>query len=616
MAAKSSSAVGLVIRDFDKARKHHDVFRQKIRRRYNAYRGILEKRSDAAQWTSKLHPPYILQVVETTVANIVDPNPRMRVRPRPKSLDSERLQQHLDGAKTLERLLFYEFDVDHFAEKQRPYVLQGLITGLSVGKCYWHSREGKIKSLGTRHAPIHDVYGVPIGAYSYLEEQEDSGYLHDDPCFEVIDARDFLWHEAAVSVERSPFLIHRTWPTFDELKELEREGLYKNVEGLRETRDFQDELSDRELELHESDRTKDRIELIEYWRKSDQRVITVANRSVLLSDRPWPFWHKEYPFVVTSSLPDLFRIPGISQVELLAELQEMLWTLSNQRIDNLSLINNAIILIRSDVDNPDDFEFAPGEKWMVEDPAQVTMWTPNPMSAEVSLSAEALIKGDIQNITGGMPFASGTESQTVDQKTATGVSIVASLAQRLLAAKKQHYMWAWKRVGEQFISLLQQFMRDPRLIEIIGSDGMRKFEEVSPEQVQGRYDVVIEPMTESLMRQERRAEAQAKLQVAIAAAPIMQAVGQPLNLKAFAEDYLEAFDVLDKERYFATAQPALPGGQPGSNQFAPPGQPGGNSLGVTAPQATDATSPSNQTSLSPEQFLQRNLAMRGGGRNF
>jgi len=46
-------------------------------------------------------------------------------------------------------------------------------------------------------------------------------------------------------------------------------------------------------------------------------------------------------------------------------------------------------------------------------------------------------KGDMQNVSGGMPFMSGVATQTLDQKTATGVSIVTTIAQRMVAAQKQ-----------------------------------------------------------------------------------------------------------------------------------------------------------------------------------
>ena len=91
---------------------------------------------------------------------------------------------------------------------------------------------------------------------------------------------------------------------------------------------------------------------------------------VVLDSRPNPFRIKRKPFVVCSGMPDAFQIVGISVVESLAQLQEYLWTLQNQRLDALRLLTNVITIIRSDVDDPDSFEFYPGAQWIVEDPAR------------------------------------------------------------------------------------------------------------------------------------------------------------------------------------------------------------------------------------------------------
>ena len=614
MAAKSERPASLdqVVADFEDCRKYHDVFRQKADKRYSAYRGLLERRSDAAQWQSQQHPPLVLQVVETSIANIVESSLKFRVRPRPKSLDVETLQAHLDGARTMERLLTYEMDVDAISEKQRPFVLQGLITGLSVGKCYWRSREGTTRSLQTVHEPVYGDLGH-VGTVPRIRETSTKGFLYDDPTFEVVNVKDFFWHEASIDVCSAPWLIHRVWKTFDELKKLEADGVYKDIDKLKESREFGRE-QDRNPELfYDANRTKDMVEVLEYWNKNKNQRVTVANRAVLIQGpEKFPFWHGEYPFVVTSSMPDLFRLPGVSQVETLVDLQEMLWNLMNQRLDNISLLNNAIVLIREDVTDPDSFDFAPLERWLVPDMDAVRTLEMNPLPAQISLEAEKLLAGYIQNVSGGGVFAGGTETQSVDQKTATGVSIITSLAQKMLASKKQNYVWAFQRVGNQFIQLIQQYMRDPKVIEIVGSDGATSFHEVSPEQVQGRYDVIAEPLNESLMRQERRAEAQTLFTMAVQAAPVYAAIGQPLNMKAFMDDLLDTFDKQDRERYFSQQPQQLP--PQGQQQPAQAGAQGPGGI-TNVDLAAGPMSPSHPASLSGQSHLQQALAMLGGGRN-
>lgn len=614
MATKDQEAtVSKCVKEFDECRKHHDNFTSKVEKRYNAYEGILEARSTAAQWTSKLHPPYLLHIVETHVANMIDDRVRFRVRPNPRMANPMEIETLQAGGRALEILLRYQLELDNFNEKQRPYALQNSIAGLTVGKTYWRNEEGTKKRLRNETVPVMGPLG-PIGSYDHKYISEEAHVKHDEPTFEVVNVLDFFWHEAAVSLERSPYVFHRVWMTFDELKNLEEAGVYKNVDDLKESRPQTGDRSEYGKDLFPNeDRTKDMIEVLECW-YADGSVCTVANRKVLLRENKNPFWHGQYPFVVCSTTPRLFRIPGVSIVERLADLQEMLWTIQNQRIDNVQLLNNVITLFRSDVDDPDAYEYAPGEKWLVEDPSQVSQLKIDSTPAQISMPAEAMLKGDMQNVTGGLPFASGTDSGSIDQETATGVSIITSLAQKLLAAQKQQITYSYQHLGQLWVELNQQYVREPRLAQIIGEDGAATFEQIDPELIQGGYVFGIEATTESLMRQERRAEAQAKLQMFAEIAPMAVQMGIPLNGKAFVDDWLRAYDIDDTERYYsAQPQPGMQAapGQPG--QGAPPGQEGPG--GVTGPSAYDASSPSNQMSNSPEVFMQRAQAAGGSGQN-
>jgi hypothetical protein len=364
----------------------------------------------------------------------------------------------------------------------------------------------------------------------------------DDPCAEVIDVRDLILHQAAVSVEKALRITHRVFYTFDELKRLEQQGVYENVDLLKESRDVSTEiLSQRERDLFDVDRTKDKIEVIEQWRVQPDgslKVISVGNRKVELRNKPNPFWHGRYPFQVCSGTPDLFRIPGISDIEAIEQLQEMMWTLQNQRIDNLQLLNNAIVLIADDVDDPDLFEFAPGEKWLVSRPDQVSFLKVDPMTAQLSLQAESQLKADLQAISGGAPWLSG-DNTSANANTATEASLLTTMAQRRVAAKKQFYIQDDAKVGEMFLLLDQQFLTEPRYVDIVGMNGSDGYDIIDPANFRDLdLKIDVEALDESLMRQERKAESTAKLQVALQAAPLFAAIpGTPgLNLQAFMDD--------------------------------------------------------------------------------
>ena len=590
---------------FEEDSKAHDIWVKKVDRWYRSWRGVLERSSPASEWRSTLHPPYILQIVETLVAGLIDPHPTWKVKARQRMSSAEELHSIAEGAKALEILLAAQRDSDGMLLKQRTHRLQGVIAGMSVWKTRWTLEERLVSRNEQVLEP--DDLGFPREVSRSFEALEPS---KDDPSVEVVDVRDWIPHESAKDVATAQRITHRVWLSFDDLKELERQGVYRNVNKLSEERNSSaDKLASRETDIFTVDRTKDLIEVLECWIEGGSRVVTFApDQRVLLADRPNPFAHGKFPFIVCAPIPDLFRMQGMSIVELVEDLQEMLWTLQNQRLDNLELLNNLIIKQRegSLLETP---IFAPGEVWLMDDISAVEALQLPSFPSEISLQSEGLIKADIQNIPGASPALLGqAESQ---EQTATEISLLTNLAQRRLSMQKFQFTLADKAVGEQWIELNKQFLTEERYVAIVGEDGDEGWVLIHPEFF-APYDwkIDVEQMDESMLRQERLAETQSRFQVAAAAAPLMAMIKQPLNMRAFLEDLLDAAGVQDKDRYFSVAsqQPPMAPGQPGQNgQPAPPSLESG-----TAPQAIDANSPSNAFSQSPVASMQRMLAGSGG----
>lgn len=603
------------LKDFEEDSKSHDQWVNRVDRWYRAWRGVVERNSRAGDWRHQLYPPYLLQIVETLVAGTVDPSPKWMVKPRPRMASLEEIAQLRDGAKALEYLLTYQRDMDRMIQKQRTHRLQGLIAGLTLWKTYWRYSEKTVKKQ--QSMTHYDEAGAPFVQTAEVDVIEPH---EDEPCVEVVDVRDFIWHEAARDIQSAKRLTHRVWMTYEELKALERDGYYSNVSQLKESRSFTEQLASRETDLFNADRTKDMIEVLECWTDGGKRVVTIGNRNVVLRDRKNPFDHGMYPFIASSPIPDLFRIPGISVVELVVDLQEMLWNLQGQRHENLELINNAIVLIREDTLDANSFVFAPGEQWLVPDENAVKILEMPTFPAQVSVEAEQLIKADIQNIPGASPALLGQAGP--NEQTATEVSLLSNLAQRRLAQQKWQFTVADIEVGEHWIELNKQFLTEERFVAVVGADGEEGWELIRPESFKhGNFSIDIGQMDESLVRQERLAEAQARFQVALQAVPAMAAIGTPLNMVAFLEDMLEAAGVQDKERYLsASPQPAVlqqqagQGGQMGGGQGMAP-TPEDMMSGATSPLATSISSPSNPFSQSPVANMQRLLSSQGGAVN-
>ena len=626
---ENADALNLVVRAVEKCeRDYHDELVRKIEKRYLAYRGLVEVSSQSddpsESWRSEVTPPYVLQTCEGMLATMLEPSPRFDVQPRPRPDEPlPDILQRVVSVDAISDTLRYALDRDQFAEKQREFMQQDMIAGISVLKSYWHTEKRDVAKLAAHSLVIADAFGQAYDQVTvYRESEGEETLVVDDACCEVRDVRDFFWPSQAPSVAKAEYLIDRTWESYSSLKRKSGDGYYdyQNVEKLKSGQGVSSvsttsDLTAREMRLRNIDRTKNLIEVLEYW--TPERVITVGNRTVVLKDRPNPLWMGRLPFVVCAGMPDAFQIPGLSVVEALGQLQEMLWTLQNQRLDVVRMLANLITLVRSDVDDLDSFVWEPGAQWLVEDPGQIGTLPIDPAAANITLEAEGLLKGDLQNIMGGLPLNSGVNSQNVDQSTATGVSIITTIAQRIIQARKQHYLWAYASLGKQFLLLYQQFLREERVVRIVGKAGAQAYRTITPMEIQGDYDVMIDVTSDSLMRQERRAEAQSLLQIAATVQPVFAQSGAPLNLKAFMEKALDAYDVLDKERYFMPAQAAAAAAgapQPGQQQQTPPPlTPPSSGGGVTNPGlAAGALSPSNEASLSSERMMQRMLAMNGG----
>ena len=158
----------------------------------------------------------------------------------------------------------------------------------------------------------------------------------------------------------------------------------------------------------------------------------------------------------------------------------------------------------------------------------------DPTAATITLQAEALLKGDLQNIMGGLPYGSGgaTRAGASTRRRRPAISIITSIAQRIIQARKQHYLWAYAKLGQALPPALPAVPpRRPRRQDHRASTARTVWRQITPLEIQGDFDVTIDVTSDSLLRQERRAEAQALLQLLAGTQQIAAMSGTPLNLQ-------------------------------------------------------------------------------------
>lgn len=627
---KEREQLASVVKRFDSCKKHHDQFVRRYERLERSYRGILEPKSKAASWRNVITPPYAFNLVETVVANTIEEGLRFQAVPTPyPGMQLEEAQHLLRQAETVELALAHEHAQDDMDSKQRPFFLSDAICGRAVAMPRWAYHSGPAVTQKVINDPVyHPQTEELIGHVPQLIWEQEQKVISDRSTLEILDPRDFILHESAKELQPfepggAQYVIHRCWYSFEQLKQMERGGYVKDIDKIKDTQDQSGDegYSDRERRLWNINRAKDLVEVLYLWEYKDGLIwmTAVANKKVLISAKAIsPFTHGKYPFVIGSSMPGLFTTVGMSTVELVEKLQEMLWTLQSQRLDNIELINNAILLIRADIDDPEAFEWFPGARWPVASPSDVESFTPPYQLAGLTLEAESVLKGDLQNVTSAAPFAGGVSSN-IDQGTATGVSIVMNNAQRALQARKNQAMKGLLREADMRLANMQQFLSDKRLAYTVGQDNVPIFKEIDRVDILGSFRFTLKSGSDSMMRQERRQEGLQWLQVLAGLAPVMAATQTPLNLKELVKWSAEKWDIYDSDRFFS-AQPAAlgaaqapDGGGGGGSPTPPDGEP---NLGITSSQAVDAQSPSatGGISASPATFAQRALAMGGAGK--
>lgn len=510
---------------FKKAEDFHNSlvpFWDKGDEAFQAVLSYLPKKNEPTvnQWQSSLSPPYVAQVIEIISSNLIDDEIEADLIPHDPAYE--------DGAKAHECLLSDQMEKDHFRESVVPYWLQLLVRGITCCKVPWIQ--------DWEQCWYEDENGNQTSRWEVVKDQ---------PGFVTCDIKNIYWDPAASSMKDMRYLFYDTWDTLDNLKELADEGpngedpIYKNIDKVK---NYGEDIGQGKLAGNPDRDFSNRVRVTEMW--TPHRLVVVANMKTVIRDEPNPFIHCQIPFAIATGSPKLFRVEGRSVADFIGDLQKMLWEFMNQKIDNARLMNNAIVLIReSGVDDLKKFQAFPGARWPVMNPQDVKFWEPNPAIIQNSVEIESNIKEDILNLSGAVAYLSGASTESIDNTTATGISIVNSGAQKRLLRIKQQGLFGIERAFNLMIKSNQQLISRPVQLRIQQKFGGHEWIKVMPGQLQGSYEYRVRSTVESLNRQEKRAEISTLIQQVVSNAPIVMQMDPTLEF-----DFLELFTLLF-ERY-------------------------------------------------------------------
>jgi hypothetical protein len=457
--------------------------KEKWDRFYKAYRSYLDERS--YPWQSNLFIPYAFSTIETIAPRMVANNPQIDVMPREPNDEQY--------AKIMGQLVDYQWEEMDAQSVLNDAVKECLIYGTAILKVYWETEEADV---------IEKVEVDPTMPELGVVEATEKKTLYDAPKVELVDLYDFIWDPKGVDMESCRWVAHKSHRTLQYLQDMAAKGKYKNIHLLEnETaiRMDDDKSSRRNTQgvgvyddITRDEDGKRYIEVLEYW--EDDRVVTVANRSVIIRDEKNPFRHGKKPFVrlVDQAIPHEFA--GIGEIEPVETLIYELNSRRNQRMDNITLALNRMWKVKngSGVDEDELVSDAGGVIHLDDMNGLEPLVMPDVTGS--SYQEETLIKADIQQTTGVSDFTRGTGSDALANDTATGISLIQEAGNSRFRLKIRNMEMAIKDIGRMMVSMNDQYITDDKVIRIMGDEGA-EWATIKPADMRSYFDVRVEAGT-------------------------------------------------------------------------------------------------------------------------
>lgn len=549
-----SEIASKIVERFKKAETAQDSLFKKFDRFYKAYRCYVK--DSIYPWRSKVFDPVVFYAIETLIPQVMNRDPKLLALPREES--------DIEKAKVVEELLDYQWNNPAFEDSMyvrlSRFLREVFICGTSVAKIPWKYQQRLVKG---REYQTDTVSGESLGHKESMKNK----VIFDDPNFEHIDIFDFFIDPLAETLDNARYIIHRKYVTLSELEESNKGRgveVYKNLDQLKGKEGSYDDSTYKINRLDVigtnnsyAQTSKDgKIEILEYW--ENDKVCTIANKSVVIRLQPNPFWHGKKPFVVMVDHAQPHSFWGVGEIEPVEREQHAINDLINQRLDNVSLILNGMNIV-SRIANIDEDELVsqPGGIIHTND---INGIRPLIIPNITSLQESEQLRASIERTLGVSGYSAGTPQASSDQTRGTATGILA--IQKAAATRYGHKLHIFeemviKRIGQFWIELDQQFIEEDRVIRIVGKGGNIEFKQIKRDDIQGDFDVVPEAGSTEPLDKEAQRQRFAAFMAQVAKMPPDQV---KINWQAVVKEMGEEFDIknVDDLVEFPEPQPALP----------------------------------------------------------
>lgn len=568
---------------FDSADRFRKPHEDKWKKYFRLYNNWVE--SDPKDWRSRVFMPEVFQNIETIKPRLIAELPKFVVLPQgEEDVSTAELMEELIGYAVRESKLYIElYNVYH----------DMLLYGTGILKTFY----GTIPAFRTMMEEIietetlvmpeevidpetgqvlRDPDGNPVVNDKEVQLQVPTGQMrqkletydrYDGPMVEAVDPFNFWVEPQAKNIDDARYVIHRTFQPLSYVKRLRDEGKYRVPDGTEDSAFFTSSTMQPQMERLDSidlgsgnDYNRTDVEILEYHINDGPgkpgRIVTVANRSIILRAELNVYFHSQKPFVIFYDYKQPHEFYGRGEVQAIEGLQDMINAISNQRIDNGRLgMDQGFVVNESQIKSSTDLIRRPGQVVRVTGDgmtASDVLWPiPTTEVTATSFNEVAALQQMIERTSGVSNAQRGDTPEP--SETATGMAILQEAGNTRFALKSRlNELDGLTRLAFHYGSTLQQFITEEKVVRLIGPEGSPIFKSITPEALQGALDYSIS--SESIMQSETMRRQQKMDVFNLTLTAVGTGTLPPTAVLVAYMDVLESFGIKNPEKYLQMPQ--------------------------------------------------------------
>lgn len=461
---------------FDIVRQHYEIATEDNEARwpdwdarYELFRSYLDESS--WPYSAMIFIPETFTALFEKSARLNGGKPRGRLIPRDKG--------DFIGAKINNELLNFQWD-EASREDNQPMTskwalmdLQTRIYGASFGIANWRyrtNRKGDIKFDGPMFKAIPPKDSLPNPSYSYV--------------------KDWFQYREYVTLRELRTINDKslTKPKFKNLDLLEK-ALREGSPAGGDTRDATYTARGKEIQglTDYTGRDEDpdfrTVEIVTELR-DDRKIIFAVKHGIILADDDNPYEHEQMPVVMLRYISIDDDIWGLSEIEPVEKLQKALNALTSQAIDTVNMDLYRVLKVRGTGVQMHTLEFAPGKKWIMNDPTDVipleTSTTAINKFVDVYSVLQAMFRqamGETSGQFSGFGAAEGDKTATEIQEGQLTRSVRDNFNKIFLSEAIKKQMMLWHLMNKQFMFANLED-HEHHILRVVGRDALQDFKQL------------------------------------------------------------------------------------------------------------------------------------------